>query len=84
MTPGRPQFTLYSRPECELCEHLLMALQSQDSFHDWDVQVLDVDADPAARGRYGHKIPVLLLDGQLVCHGRLEPLELSKALAARG
>jgi hypothetical protein len=61
-----------------------MALQSQDSFHDWDVQVLDVDADPAARSRYGHKIPVLLLDGQLVCHGRLEPLELRKALAARG
>jgi hypothetical protein len=45
------------------------------------VDVLDVDADPAARTRYGHKIPVLLLAGELVCHGRLDPEEVHKALA---
>jgi predicted thioredoxin/glutaredoxin len=45
------------------------------------VDVLDVDADPAAKVRYGHKIPVLLLDGELVCHGRLDPEEVHKALA---
>jgi hypothetical protein len=45
------------------------------------VDVLDVDADPAARVRYGHKIPVLLLDGELVCHGRLDAEEVHKALA---
>ncbi len=31
--------------------------------------------------RYGHKIPVLLLAGELLCHGRLDPEELDKALA---
>jgi predicted thioredoxin/glutaredoxin len=45
------------------------------------VDVLDVDADPAAKLRYGHKIPVLLLDGELVCHGRLDAEEVHKALA---
>jgi glutaredoxin-like protein DUF836 len=45
------------------------------------IDVLDVDADPAARTRYGHKIPVLLLAGELVCHGRLDPEEVHKALA---
>jgi hypothetical protein len=45
------------------------------------VDVLDVDADPAARVRYGHKIPVLLLAGELVCHGRLDAEEVHKALA---
>jgi predicted thioredoxin/glutaredoxin len=45
------------------------------------VDVIDVDADPAARVRYGHKIPVLLLDGELVCHGRLDAEEVHKALA---
>jgi hypothetical protein len=39
-----------------------------------------VDADPAIRIRYGHKIPVLLLGGELVCHGRLDEEELLKAL----
>jgi hypothetical protein len=45
------------------------------------VDVLDVDADPAAKVRYGHKIPVLLLGGELVCHGRLDAEEVHKALA---
>jgi hypothetical protein len=45
------------------------------------VDVLDVDADPAAKLRYGHKIPVLLLEGELVCHGRLDAEEVHKALA---
>jgi len=40
-----------------------------------------VDADPEARVRFGHKIPVLLFRGELVCHGRLDPEEVQKALA---
>jgi hypothetical protein len=45
------------------------------------MDVVDVDADPEARVRFGHKIPVLLFRGELVCHGRLDPEEVQKALA---
>jgi len=45
------------------------------------VDVLDVDADHTAKVRYGHKIPVLLFGGELVCHGRLDTEEVHKALA---
>jgi hypothetical protein len=45
------------------------------------VDVTDVDRNPALRERYGHKIPVLLLGGELVCHGRLDATEVHKALA---
>jgi hypothetical protein len=45
------------------------------------VDVVDVDADGATRSRYGHKIPVLLLAGELVCHGHLNAEEVHKALA---
>jgi hypothetical protein len=45
------------------------------------VDVVDVDLSAATRARFGHKIPVLLLDGDLVCHGRLDSEELDKALA---
>jgi hypothetical protein len=45
------------------------------------VDVVDVDADGAMRSRYGHKIPVLLLAGELVCHGHLNAEEVHKALA---
>jgi hypothetical protein len=45
------------------------------------VDVIDVDRDRALRERYGHKVPVLVLGGELVCHGRLDPAEVHKALA---
>jgi Glutaredoxin-like domain (DUF836) len=44
------------------------------------IDVVDVDAEPAARARYGHKIPVLMFAGELVCHGRLDPDEVDKTL----
>jgi Glutaredoxin-like domain (DUF836) len=46
----------------------------------YGVDVLDVDADRAAKVRYGHKIPVLLFAGELVCHGHLDADEVHKAL----
>ena len=74
-------FVLYSRPGCHLCEEMLEALRTLLPDDVPGVEVVDVDADPAARSRYGHKIPVLLLRGELVCHGRLDGGEVRKALA---
>jgi hypothetical protein len=34
--------------------------------------------------RYGHKIPVLLFAGEMVCHGRLDAEQVLKALAYHG
>jgi hypothetical protein len=80
--PGpSPRFLLYSRPGCGLCEELLSELAALPEAGAVGVDVLDVDADPAARARYGHKIPVLLFAGELVCHGRLDAEEVYKALA---
>jgi hypothetical protein len=44
------------------------------------IDVVDVDLEPAARARYGHKIPVLMFAGELLCHGRLDPEEVDKTL----
>ncbi len=81
MAPGPPRFLLYSRPGCGLCEEMLSGLAALPEAGSCAIDVLDVDADPAARVRYGHKIPVLLLGGELVCHGRLDAQEVYKALA---
>jgi Glutaredoxin-like domain (DUF836) len=45
------------------------------------IDVIDVDSIPEARARYGHKIPVLLFAGELLCHGRLNPEEVDKTLS---
>ncbi len=75
------RFLLYSRPGCGLCEELLAELAALPAARGIAVDVVDVDSDAAARMRFGHKIPVLLLGGELVCHGRLDAAEVHKALA---
>jgi hypothetical protein len=57
------------------------ALAALPAAQAYAVDVLDVDADAAARVRYGHKVPVLLFAGELVCHGHLDTDEVYKALA---
>jgi hypothetical protein len=74
-------FLLYSRAHCGLCEEMLSELEAIPEVTAIGVEVADVDANPATQGRYGHKVPVLLLGGELVCHGRLDLEELHKALA---
>jgi glutaredoxin len=75
------RFVLYSRPGCGLCEELQAELSRIPAAQSYPIEVVDVDHDAAARARYGHKIPVLLFGGELVCHGRLDREELAKALA---
>ena len=40
------------------------------------VTVVDVDSDPELTRRYGLKVPVLLLDGSVICHYTLNSQEL--------
>ncbi len=47
------------------------------------IEVVDVDADPELTRRYGLNVPVLLLDGSLVCRHRLARDELLRLLRPR-
>ena len=44
------------------------------------IDVLDVDSDAQLARRYGLDVPVLLLDGCLVCRHRLDVPELKRLL----
>ena len=44
------------------------------------IDVLDVDADAELLRRYGVHVPVLLLDGEVVCRHRLDVPELKRLL----
>ena len=72
---------LLTRPDCGLCEEMrddLAAFAAGQPLP--PLQLLDVDADPQLARRYGLKIPVLLLDGALVCSQRLDTAELRRLL----
>jgi len=44
------------------------------------LEVVDVDADPQLKRRHGLEVPVLLLDGTVVCRHRLDRAELTRLL----
>ena len=44
------------------------------------ISIVDVDADPDLTRRYGLNVPVLLLDGTVVCKHRLDADELQRLL----
>ena len=44
------------------------------------IEVRDVDADPVLERRHGLEVPVLLLDGTVVCRHRLDTGELKRLL----
>ena len=44
------------------------------------IEVADVDADPILKRRFGLEVPVLLLDGTVVCRHRLDTGELKRLL----
>jgi thiol-disulfide isomerase/thioredoxin len=65
------RFTLYSRSWCHLCEDMLAALQKlAPAGLPFEVDVVDVDADPALVERFDELVPVLYgrLDEPELCH----------------
>jgi Glutaredoxin-like domain (DUF836) len=44
------------------------------------IDVVDVDSDPVLTRRHGLDVPVLLLDGTVVCRHRLDAEELRRLL----
>lgn len=67
-----PQWLVYSRPDCSLCEEMLLELADLLGAKVHDVQVIDITDDPALERRYGTRVPVLTIDGEFVCDYRLD------------
>jgi len=68
---------MVSREGCGLCAEMLHALaQLERAGTIPAVIVVDVDADPELERRFGLKVPVLLLDGSVICHYTLNSNEL--------
>ncbi|HVC31742.1 MAG TPA: glutaredoxin family protein [Steroidobacteraceae bacterium] len=73
--------TVVHRRDCHLCEQMLAQLRALgQSMPLPPIEVVDVDADPILKRRHGLDVPVLLLDGAVVCRHRLDAGELKRLL----
>jgi predicted thioredoxin/glutaredoxin len=77
MAPLPPGLVMVSREGCGLCDDMLHSLAELERTAAIPaVTILDVDADPELQRRFGLKVPVLLLDGSVICHYTLNSNEV--------
>ena len=77
MSPLPPGLVVLSREGCHLCEDMLLGLAGLERDGSIpEVKVVDVDSDAELARQFGLKVPVLLLDGSVVCHYTLNSKEL--------
>jgi glutaredoxin len=81
MTTG-PRLVLYSRAYCHLCHDMQRALEGLKDELGFELEVLDVDADPALEERFGEIVPVLAHGDVELARVRLDASEI-RAYVAR-
>jgi predicted thioredoxin/glutaredoxin len=75
------RLTLVHRQDCDLCDEMVAELEALGRKIQLPrVSIVDVDGDPELVRRYGLNVPVLLLDGTVVCKHRLDVDELRRLL----
>ena len=76
--------TLLYREDCGLCEEMLAELDALGRRVPLPaLEQVDVDSDAELARRHGLHIPVLLLDGTVVCRTRLDSDELTRLLRVK-
>ena len=74
--------TLYSRTYCHLCDDMLAALEALRGEFVFEVDVVDVDTDPALEAQYDELVPVLVdKDGVELCRYFLDVPKMREYLA---
>jgi glutaredoxin len=76
------KLTLYTRVNCHLCDEAKAALERVRALEPFDLEVLDVDADPDLKRQYDWEVPVILVDGEKWAKYRFEEAALLKRLRA--
>ncbi|HEY7963736.1 MAG TPA: glutaredoxin family protein [Steroidobacteraceae bacterium] len=75
------RLTVVHRHDCQLCDEMLAELTALGrTLALPPIDVVDVDADPVLKRRHGLDVPVLLLEGTVVCRHRLDRGELLRLL----
>lgn len=81
--------TLISKPDCHLCDVAREVIETvvadlPDAAADaLEIDELSIQDDPALYERWWDKIPVILVDHELVGHWRIAPDRLRAAILAR-
>jgi thioredoxin reductase (NADPH) len=72
MAVDRASLTLYGRQHCHLCHEMIAALEELQARLPFRFDIVDIDEDEELRSRYNEFVPVLVGEGQEICHYHLD------------
>ncbi len=73
--------TLYSRPECCLCEEMKGVVAQVRQEVAVTLEEVDISTDPGLEARFGQEVPVLCINGRKAFKYRVTAGELRRRLA---
>jgi glutaredoxin len=74
--------TLYSKPDCPLCDEARDALGHVRARVEFDLREVDITTDPKLEARYRERIPVIALEGEELFDFHVDEPALEQRLAA--
>jgi glutaredoxin len=86
MAPRRPdvaKITLYSKPDCHLCEEAMTVLRSLQSELAFTLVERDITGDEALHRAYFDRIPVVMLEGVELSHFFVDEALVRERLESR-
>jgi glutaredoxin len=75
--------TVYSKPDCHLCEDAMAALRSLQQELGFVLQERDITADEALHRAYFERVPVVVVDGEELCDYVVEEALVRERLESR-
>lgn len=80
MPPELPGLVLYVREGCHLCDQFMVELSVDLGPAIEQLAVMDVDCDEELASRFGLRVPVLEVDGKVLCEGYYDGAVVRRAL----
>jgi len=80
MTADSPVLVLYVREGCHLCDQFLVELSVDLGPAIERLAVVDVDSDPDLASRFGLRVPVLEMGGEVLGEGIYDGAGVRRAL----
>jgi glutaredoxin len=74
--------TLYTKPDCHLCDEAHEVIERVRDDHGFELDVVDISRHADLEGRYGERVPVVLIDGEEAFVYRVDAVHMRAKLSA--
>jgi thiol-disulfide isomerase/thioredoxin len=79
--PRRPVVVMYGKPNCSLCDAAMGLLRDLQRETPFEIESIDITADPDLFARYREAIPVICLEGVEIARGRVSQSAARSAIS---